>query len=197
MGPKGVSAASKDGATRARNEICKFFLGVDRCQSQARSEPMFKEDREMRTRSLGSVILLTLLALVMGVAGCKHQAAAVPPPAPPPAPPAAPPPPVPTVTLQANPVSHPTRAVHNADLDIHERDGIELAPQVGTVAPQGSMTVTPRLRDLQHYRDGAGRLGDANVRVTVTPPPPPARPLRRIHVRRSVHSGGEGCILRP
>ncbi len=128
----------------------------------------------MRTRSLGSVILLTLLALVMGVAGCKHQAAAVPPPPPPP-PPAAPPPAVPTVTLQANPPAIERGQSTTLTWTSTNATTLNLAPQIGNVAPQGSMTVTPAASVTYNITaTGPGGSANANVRVTVTAPPPPA-----------------------
>jgi peptidoglycan-associated lipoprotein len=140
---------------------------------------MFKEDFEMRTRSLGSVILLTLLALVMGVAGCKHQAAAVQPPPPPPPPPAAPPPPVPTVTLQAAPLVIQQGQSTTLTWTSTNATTLNLAPNIGNVAPQGSQTVTPTGSvNYTITATGPGGSANANVRVTVTapPPPPPAAP---------------------
>jgi peptidoglycan-associated lipoprotein len=127
----------------------------------------------MRIRSLGSVILLTLLALVMGVAGCKHQAAAVQPPPPPP-PPAAPPPASPTVTLQAAPLVIQQGQSTTLTWTSTNATALNLAPQIGNVAPQGSMTVTPAGSvNYAITATGPGGSANANVRVTVNPPPPP------------------------
>jgi peptidoglycan-associated lipoprotein len=139
--------------------------------NQAHSEPMLKEDREMRTRSVGSVILLSLLALVTVGAGCKHPAAAV---APPPPPPAAPPPARPTVTLQASPLVVQKGQSVTLTWSSTNATALNLAPGVGNVAPQGSTSVNPP--DSVTYTitaTGPGGMADASVHVTVTAPPPP------------------------
>ena len=126
----------------------------------------------MRTRSLGRVTLLTLLALVMGIAGCKHQAAAVQPPPPPP--PAAPPPATPTVTLQANPTAIQQGQSTTLTWTSTNATTLTLAPGVGNVDAQGSTTVTP-VGSLTYNisATGPGGSANANVRVTVNAPPPP------------------------
>ena len=131
----------------------------------------------MRTRSLGSVTLLTLLALVMGVVGCKHQAAAVQPPPPPP--PAAPPPAAPTVTLQAAPLVIQQGQSTTLSWTSTDATTLNLAPNIGNVAARGSQTVTPTGSvNYTITATGPGGSANANVRVTVTapPPPPPATP---------------------
>jgi peptidoglycan-associated lipoprotein len=133
---------------------------------------LFKEDLEMRIRrSLGSVTLLALLALVFAVSGCKHPVAAAPP-APPL--PAAPPPAQPTVTLQASvPVIQQGQS-STLNWSSTNATSLNLTPSVGTVAPQGSTSVTPT--DSTTYTitaTGPGGSANANVRITVTPPPPP------------------------
>jgi peptidoglycan-associated lipoprotein len=129
----------------------------------------------MRTRSLGSVILLSLLALVTVVAGCKHQAAAVP--APPAPPPTAPPPPAqPTVTLQAAPLVVQRGQSTTLTWSSTNATSLNLTPGLGSVAPQGSMPATPT--DSATYTitaTGPGGSADASVHITVTAvPPPPA-----------------------
>ena len=130
----------------------------------------------MRIRSLESVILPTLLALVMGVAGCKHQAAAVqPPPAPPapaPAPPAAP-----TVTLQAQPAVVQEGQSSTLTWSSTNATSLNVTPGVGNVAPQGTASVSPS--GSQTYTitaTGPGGSANANARITVNPAPaaPPA-----------------------
>jgi peptidoglycan-associated lipoprotein len=126
----------------------------------------------MRTRSLGRVTLLTLLALVMGVAGCKHQAAAVQPPPPPP--PAAPPPATPTVTLQANPTTIQQGQSTTLTWTSTNATTLTLAPGIGNVDAQGSTTVTPAGSLTYNISaTGPGGSANANVRVTVNAPPPP------------------------
>jgi len=129
----------------------------------------------MRTRSLGSVILPSLLALVMGVAGCKHQAAAVQPPAPPPAPPpAAPPPALPTVTLQASPAVVQQGQSSTLTWSSTNATTLNLTPGVGNVAPQGSSSVTPNASQTYTITaTGPGGTANANARITVTPVAPP------------------------
>lgn len=126
----------------------------------------------MRIRSLRSVILPSLLALVVGVAGCKHQAAAVQPPAPPAPPPTAPPPASPTVTLQASPTAVQQGQSSTLTWSSTNATALNLTPGVGNVAPQGSATVNPD--SSQTYTitaTGPGGSADANVRVTVTAAP--------------------------
>ncbi len=127
----------------------------------------------MRIRSLRSVILPSLLALVMGGVGCKHQAAAVQPPPPPPAPAATPPPATPTVTLQASPVAVQQGQPSTLTWSSTNATALNLTPGVGNVAPQGTATVMPD--SSQTYTitaTGPGGSANANVRITVSAPPP-------------------------
>jgi peptidoglycan-associated lipoprotein len=129
----------------------------------------------MRTRSLRSVILPSLLALVLGVAGCKHQAAAVQPPAAPAPTPTAPPPASPTVTLQAAPTVVQQGQSATLTWSSTNATALNLTPGVGNVAPQGSAMVTPD--SSQTYTitaTGPGGSADANVRVTVNSAAAPA-----------------------
>src|ERR1700730_2487871 len=106
-------------------------------------ERLLKEDFEMRTRSVGSVIRLSLLVLVIAGAGCKHPAPVTQAPPAPAAPPAQP-----TVTLQATPRT--------------------LGPAVGAVAAEGTTTVAPT--DSTTYTitaTGPGGSADASAHVTV------------------------------
>jgi len=129
-----------------------------------------KEDVKMQIRSYGKAAILAMLALATVTAGCKH-----PPQAPPPTP-AAPPPPAPaqpTVTLQAS--STIIQAGQQVTLTWSSTDATNLtiAPDVGTVAPQGTTTVSPQ--DSVTYTitaTGPGGNATASTRITVTPPPP-------------------------
>jgi len=126
----------------------------------------------MRTRrSVGSVIVYSLLALVIVSSGCKHPVAAVPPPPPPPAAPPA----RPTVTLQASPTEIQSGQSSTLNWSSTNATSLDLAPAIGTVAPEGMTSVTPS--DSTTYTitaTGPGGSANANVRVTVTPPPPAA-----------------------
>jgi peptidoglycan-associated lipoprotein len=123
----------------------------------------------MRIRSLGSVILPSLLALVMGVAGCKHQAAAVqPPPAPPAAAPA--PPAAPTVTLQAQPAVVQAGQSSTLTWSSTNATSLNVTPGVGNVAPQGSASVNPDASQTYTITaTGPGGSANANARITVNP----------------------------
>jgi peptidoglycan-associated lipoprotein len=124
----------------------------------------------MRTRSVGGVILFSLLALAVVGAGCKHPAPATPPP---PAPAAAPPA-QPTVSLEASPTVIQNGQSTTLSWSSTNATSLTLAPGVGTVAAQGSTSVTPT--DSTTYTitaTGPGGSATASARVTVTPPPPP------------------------
>jgi peptidoglycan-associated lipoprotein len=121
----------------------------------------------MRIRSLESVTLLTLLALVMGVAGCKHQAASVQQPPPPPA--TAPPPAQPTVNLQAEPLVVQQGESATLNWTSTNATALNLAPGIGNVDPQGSRTVTPSGSVTYTITaTGPGGSADASVHVTVS-----------------------------
>lgn len=128
----------------------------------------------MRTRSLGKLVLLSLMALAMGAAGCKHKAAAVQPPPPPPAAAPAPPPATPTVTLQASPTTVQQGQSSTLTWSSTNATALNLTPGVGNVSPQGTTSVTPNTSQTYTITaTGPGGSANANVRVTVTPPPPP------------------------
>jgi peptidoglycan-associated lipoprotein len=126
----------------------------------------------MRTRrSIGSVFLFSLLALVVAVSGCKHPVAAT---APPPPPPAAPPA-RPTVTLQANPTVIQNGQSATLNWSSTNATSLNLTPDIGTVAPEGMMAVTPSSSTSYTITaTGPGGSADANVRITVTPAAPSA-----------------------
>lgn len=127
----------------------------------------------MRTRrSLGSVVLFSLLALVIAVSGCKKPPVAA---APPPPPPAAPPPAQPTVTLQASPTVIQSGQSSTLNWSSTNATSLNLTPGVGTVAPMGSTSVSPNGSTTYTISaSGPGGSANTNVRITVTPPPPSA-----------------------
>jgi peptidoglycan-associated lipoprotein len=123
-------------------------------------------------RHVGRVALLSLLSIVAIGAGCKKAPVAVAPPPPPP--PAAPPPARPTVTLQAAPTTVQRGQSVTLTWSSSNATTLNIAPGVGSVAPQGSSSVAPT--DSVTYTitaTGPGGTADASARVTVTPPPPP------------------------
>jgi peptidoglycan-associated lipoprotein len=126
-------------------------------------------------RPAGRVALISLLSLLALAGGCKKKPVAVAPPPPPP--PTAPPPARPTVTLQAAPATIQRGQTATLTWSSSNATGLNLAPGVGNVAPQGSTTVTPA--DSITYTitaTGPGGMADASTRVTVTLPPPPPPP---------------------
>jgi len=129
----------------------------------------------MQLRIVGRVVLVSLLSLAILGAGCRRQPVAVAPPPPPP--PAAPPPARPTVTLQAAPAMVQRGQSTTLTWSSSNATTLNLAPGVGSVAPQGSTSVSPA--DSTTYvitATGPGGTADASARVTVTPPPPPPPP---------------------
>lgn len=129
----------------------------------------------MQVRLVGRVALLSLLSLAILGSGCRRQPVAVQPPPPPP--PAAPPPAPPTVTLQASPAMVQRGQSVTLSWSSSNATSLNLAPGVGSVALQGSTSVTPA--DSVTYAvtaTGPGGSADASARVTVTPPPPPPPP---------------------
>ena len=128
----------------------------------------------MRIRSsVGSVILFHVLVLAFVASGCKHPAAAggvTPLPVPPAAPSAQP-----TVTLQASPTVVQRGQSATLNWSSTNATSLQLAPAVGTVAPEGSTSVMPT--DSTTYTitaTGPGGSATATARLTVTPPPPPS-----------------------
>ena len=114
-----------------------------------------------------AVLLVTLIAV-----GCKHPVASAP--APPPAPPAAPPA-QPTVTLSATPTIVQRGQSTTLQWTSTNATSLSLSPGVGSVAPQGSNSVTPT--DSITYTitaTGPGGTAESSAHVTVTPGAPPA-----------------------
>jgi peptidoglycan-associated lipoprotein len=124
-------------------------------------------------RHVGRVALITFISIVAIGAGCKKAPVAVAPPPPPP-PAAAPPPARPTVTLQAAPTTIQRGQSVTLTWSSNNATTLNLAPGVGSVAPQGSTSVSPAESITYTITaTGPGGTADASARVTVTPPPPP------------------------
>jgi len=126
----------------------------------------------MRSRSVARVMLYGLLAMVLAGVGCKHPVASAPPSTPAPS---APPPAQPTVTLQAQPTIIQRGQSATLNWSSTNATSLMLSAGIGTVAPQGSMTVSPT-DSITYSITATGPAGsaDASVHVTVTLPPPPA-----------------------
>ena len=119
------------------------------------------------------IFALTALIAVALSAGCGKKPAAPPPP--PPAP--APPPASPTVTLQASPATINKGDSSTLTWSSTNATQLSIAPEVGTVAPEGSTKVSPG--DTTTYTitaTGPGGSTNAAATVTVTAPPPPPPP---------------------
>jgi peptidoglycan-associated lipoprotein len=131
--------------------------------------------QKVRFRNPG--LLLGLLCLVAFVGGCKKRQPAPPPPAAPPAPAAA----LPTVTLNASATSiHPGESVTLSWSSTNATD-LNLTPDVGKVAPEGSTTVNPSQSTTYTITaTGPGGSANASVSVTVSAPPPAAAPQQSI-----------------
>jgi peptidoglycan-associated lipoprotein len=128
---------------------------------------LLKEDFEMRTRSVGSVIRFAALALVLAGLGCKHPA---------PVRPAAPeataaPPAQPTVTLDATPANLQRGQSTTLRWTSTNATTLTLAPGIGPVTTEGSTTVSPT--DSVTYTitaTGPAGSADASAHVTVNAP---------------------------
>ena len=120
------------------------------------------------------VCLLTAFAAAALTVGCSKKPVAQAPP------PAAPPPPAqPTVTLQANPASINKGDTSTLSWSSTNATQLTIAPDVGTIAPQGSTKVTPT--DSTTYTitaSGQGGSASSSARVTVAAPPPPPAPVQ-------------------
>jgi len=128
----------------------------------------------MRIRSVARVVLYGALALAVVGVGCKKPVTATPA-APPPPPPA---PAQPTVTLQATPTNVQRGQSATLRWSSTNATSLTLAPNVGSVSPEGNTSVTPT--DSVTYTItamGPGGSANASARVTVTVPPPPPPPV--------------------
>ena len=120
------------------------------------------------------VCLLTAVAAAALIVGCSKKPVAK---APPPAPPL--PAAQPTVTLQASPTSISKGDTSTLSWSSTNATQLTVAPDVGTVAPQGSTKVTPS--DSTTYTitaSGPGGSATSSARVTVAAPPPPPPPVQ-------------------
>jgi len=121
-----------------------------------------------------AILLISLLAVVIGVAGCKKVVVTPPPtPQPPPPPPARP-----TVTLQASSTFIQKGETVTLSWSSTNATRLNLSPGVGEVAPEGSTRVTPDSTTTYTITaTGPGGTAEATARITVaTPPPPPPPP---------------------
>src|SRR5271157_5650715 len=99
-----------------------------------------KEDVNMWTRSYGKAAILALFAIAIVSAGCKHPQPTPPAPAaPPPAAPAQP-----TVTLQSSSTMIQQGQPATLTWSSTNATSLTIAPDVGTVAPAGTTTVSPQ-----------------------------------------------------
>ena len=115
-------------------------------------------------------VLLSFVALVGFVGGCKKKVAAQPP-ATTPAPPAA----KPTVTLNASPASVTSGQTVTLSWSSTNATDLDLGPGVGKVAPEGSTPVTPsQSTTFTITATGPGGSADASARVDVTTAAPMA-----------------------
>jgi len=127
----------------------------------------------MKIRSRGKMAWLAAFVLLLAVSGCKHPA----PPAPAPPTPAPPPPALPTVTLSASQTMIQQGQSSTLTWSSTNATTLAIDQGVGTVAPQGSMNVTPQQSTTYTITaTGPGGNATASARITVTAPPPPPPP---------------------
>jgi peptidoglycan-associated lipoprotein len=126
----------------------------------------------MQRRTFRSVTLLFGFVTLAGfVAGCKKQVATRPPTSAP-APPAA----QPTVTLDASPASISAGGTSTLSWSSTSATDLDIEPEVGKVAPQGSTPVMPtRSTTYTITASGAGGSATASARVDVGGAAPPSR----------------------
>ncbi len=125
----------------------------------------------MWTRSYGKAAILALCAIAIISTGCKHPPAAQ---APAPAAPPPPAPALPTVTLQASSTMIQKGEQATLTWSSTNATALAIAPDVGSVAPEGTTAVTPQ--DSVTYTitaTGPGGSATANARITVSVPAPP------------------------
>jgi peptidoglycan-associated lipoprotein len=128
----------------------------------------------MRIRTGGKAAWLAALVVMLAVSGCHHPVTQAPP-TPPPAP--APPPATPTVTLQASNTMIQAGQSSTLTWSSTNATTLAIAPGVGTVAPEGTQSVSPTESTTYTITaTGPGGSADASARVTVSAPPPPAAP---------------------
>jgi len=126
----------------------------------------------MQHSTLRKCTLLFGLALFAGFAGgCKKQVAATPPAAPPA------PTPQPTVTLNASPASVSPGGTATLSWSSTNATDLEISPEVGKVAPQGSTPVNPTQSTtytITATSSGGSATATAHVDVTGSGAPPPS-----------------------
>ena len=126
----------------------------------------------MLKRKHSKILFGSLLAILAFSAACKKPAPQAP--APPPPTPAAPPA-RPTVDLRASTTIIQRGETVTLTWSSTNATALSLSPGIGNVAAEGSQKVTPQ--DSTTYAisaTGPGGSADANVRITVSAPPPPA-----------------------
>jgi peptidoglycan-associated lipoprotein len=127
----------------------------------------------MKIRSHGQTAWFAVFAVLLMVSGCNHPKAQAPVPAPPMA--APPPAALPTVTLQASATMIQSGQSSTLTWSSTNATTLAIAPDVGTVAPEGTTSVSPQASTTYTITaTGPGGSADASAHVTVTPPPPPA-----------------------
>lgn len=125
-------------------------------------------------RVTGIALLLGLITL----AGCKKKPVA-PPPTPPPPPTA----PAPTVTLRAAPSVVDAGQSSTLSWNSTNATELKLEPALGSVAPQGSMAVTPdRSTTYTLTATGPGGTAEASTRITVNTPGPGPKAVEHLPV---------------
>jgi peptidoglycan-associated lipoprotein len=127
------------------------------------------------TQSRPSVrwLLISFATLTLFVSGCHKK----PPQAPPPPPAPAPAPVKPTASLSADRTNINSGESVKLSWTTTNATSASIAPEVGSVTPQGSTTVTPSGSVTYTLTvAGDGGAADSSVHITVSaPPPPPAK----------------------
>jgi peptidoglycan-associated lipoprotein len=138
----------------------------------------------MTNRDWCRLVYLLLLIAAVSVVGCKKHVAAAPPPPPPVQP--APPPPAPTITLRAAPNAIDRGQSLSLQWDAKNATSVRIQPEVGSVAVQGSHSVSP-VSSVTYTAVATGPGGSASdsARITVRVPAAaaPARPAPRTDAR--------------
>src|SRR5580658_4618426 len=125
----------------------------------------FKGGSEMRIRTGGKAAWLAALVVMLAVSGCHHPVTQAPP-TPPPAP--APPPATPTVTLQASNTMIQAGQSSTLTWSSTNATTLAIAPDVGTVAPEGTQSVSPTESTTYTITaTGPGGSADADARVAL------------------------------
>lgn len=119
-------------------------------------------------RGVSWTVVVVLLLILTGTA-CKKK-----PPAPPPTPQPPPSPSAPTATLRAVPSAIEQGQSTTLSWNSTNATELRIEPDVGSVGPQGSNTVSPeRSTTYTLVAKGPGGAAEASARVTVNAPPTP------------------------